>query len=115
MKKIITKTSNISKLDIINAEASQSFRELAGEAAPVGVKGAAIIEDVNKDGEVGQFAYVFCDGGRVYGGNSATIRRSVEALIDLIEDDASIEYGVAVDSRPTASGREFLSLRVTTI
>lgn len=115
MKKIIVKTSNISKLDIINAESSQSFRELAGATEPVAVKGAAIIEDTNKDGEVGQFAYVFCEGGRVYGGNSATIRRSVEALIDVIEEDASIEYGVTVDSRPTASGREFLSLRVTTL
>lgn len=111
MKTIITKTNSISKLDIINAESSKSFRELAGKE-PVEVKGAAIIEDVNKDGEVGQFAYVFCDGGRVYGGNSATIRRSVEGLIDLIGDDETKKYGVAVDSQPTANGREFLSLRV---
>lgn len=115
MKTILNKTSNITKLDIINAEASQSFRELASATSPVEVKGAAIIEDVNKDGEVGQFAYVFCENGRVYGGNSATVRRSVEGLIDVIEDDPAIKYGVSIDSRPTASGREFLSLIVTAL
>ncbi len=112
MKTIIMKTDSITKLDIINAESSQSFRELVGKS-PVSVKGAAIIEDVNKDGEVGQFAYVFCDDNKVFGGNSATVRRSVESLIDLISDDPAVKYAVSVDSRPTASGREFLSLIVS--
>lgn len=110
-KKIINKTESISKLDIINSEASKSFRELVGKE-PVAIKGAALIEDVNKDGEIAQFAYVFCNDGVVYGGNSATIYRGVDGLIDLMADDPDAAYKVAVDERPTASGREFLSLRI---
>ena len=111
MKNIISKTESITKLDIINAEASKSFRELVG-LDPVAVKGAALIEDTNKDGELEKFAYIFCEDGVVYGGNSATIYRSVDALIDLIGEDTTIGYAITVDARPTGGGREFLSLRV---
>lgn len=114
MKKILSKTDSISKLDIINAEASKSFRELVGK--PVfAVKGAALIEDANKDGEVTKFAYVFGDDGVVFGGNSATVYRGVDSLIDLIGDDPEVKYGITVDERPTASGRDFLSLRVVAL
>lgn len=110
-KKILSQTDTITKLDIINSEASKSFRELVG-ADPVPVKGAALIEDANKDGVITQFAYVFCNDGVVFGGNSATIYRGVDGLIDLMGDDPEAKYAITVDERPTASGREFLSLRI---
>lgn len=110
MKKIINKTDSISKLDIINAEASQSFKAMPEDG--VSVHGVAIIEDVNKDGEVGEFAYIFTPDGAVYGGNSATIRRACENLIDLMSDEPDEEFTASVNSRPTSNGREFLTLTV---
>ena len=111
MKKILNSTDSITKLDIINAEASQSFKEVPSEG--VLAKGVALIEDVNKDGEVEKFAYLFTPDGDVYGGNSATIYRACEGLIDLMNDDPEQTYRVKVNSRPTSGGREFLTLTIS--
>ena len=110
MKKIIKSTDTITKLDIINAEASQSFKDLPADG--VDVHGVALVEDVNKDGEIGQFAYVFTPYGEVYGGNSATIYRACDGLIDLMTDEPEGAFRVKVNSRPTAGGREFLTLTI---
>lgn len=111
MKKIIKSTETITKLDIINAEASQSFKEIPSEG--VIVKGVALIEDVNKDGELENFAYIFTPDGSVYGGNSATVYRACDGLIDVMEDDPESEFRVKVNSRPTSGGREFLTLTIS--
>ena len=112
MKKITKQTSNISKLDIINAEASQSFKEIP--EAGVKVHGIALITDVNRDGKEEDFAYLFAEDGAVYGGNSATIYRACDGLIDIIEEEPEETYIAKVNSRPTQSGRDFLTLTVTT-
>ena len=110
MKKILSSTDSITKIDIINAEASQSFKDMPKDG--VKVKGVALVEDVNKDGEVGQFAYIFTPDGNVYGGNSATVYRACEGLIDLMSDDPNGDFNVRVNSRPTNGGRDFLTLTV---
>ena len=110
MKNTIAKV-NVTELDIINAESSQSFRKAVG--VDVKVKGAALIEEPDREtGELKQYAYIFADDGAVYGGNSATVYRSVEALIALMEKEPKKHYAFTVASAPTASGREFLSLRL---
>lgn len=112
MKKIIKATSTVSKLDIINAEASKSFKSLPADG--VTIKGVALVEDINNEGEVGQFAYIFTPDGIVYGGNSATIYRACEGLIDLMNEDEGTEYHAIVNKTPTNGGREFLTLTFTT-
>lgn len=110
MKNTIAKV-NVSELDIINAESSQSFKKAVGE--DIKVKGAALIEEADREtGELKNYAYIFADNGAVYGGNSATIYRSTEALIALMEKDPKKHYAFTVASAPTANGREFLSLRL---
>ena len=110
MKTTINKV-NVSELDIINAESSQSFKKVVGAEAKV--KGAALIEEPDREtGELKKYAYIFADDGAVYGGNSATIYRSTEALIALMEKDPKKHYAFTVASAPTANGREFLSLRL---
>ena len=112
MAKKILNSVNVTKLDIINAESSQSFKKAVGQPA-IAIKGAALIEEPDREtGEEKKFAYIFAEDGAVYGGNSATIYRSVENLIELIEDDETKHYGFTVASAPTANGREFLSLRI---
>ena len=110
MAKTIIKSYGVGKLEIINAENSRSFRDLKGNT--VEVVGAALITDVNKAGEEVDFAYLFAKDGSVYGGNSATIYRAIEGLIDLMEEDTGKKYTATVDGRTATSGREFLSLRV---
>ena len=110
MKTTIAKV-NVSELDIINAESSQSFKKAVG--VDVKVKGAALIDEPDREtGEIKHYAYIFADDGAVYGGNSATVYRSVEALIKLIEAEPKKHFAFTVVSAPTASGREFLSLRL---
>lgn len=110
MAKQLIKSHGVGKLEIINAENSRSFRDLKGTT--VEVTGAALITDTNKAGETVDFAYLFAKDGAVYGGNSATIYRAIEGLIDLMEEDADKHYTATVDGRQATSGREFLSLRV---
>ena len=115
MKKTLSAV-NVTKLDITNAESSQSFKALLGQPATT-IKGAAIIEEADREtGEAKQYAYIFADDGAVFGGNSATVRRQVENLIDLMQDDEDdTKYGFTVTSAPTANGREFLSLRIVAV
>ena len=110
MKKILN-SINVTKLDIINAESSQSFKSAVGADVPV--KGVALIEEPDREtGEAKQFAYIFAEDGAVYGGNSATVYRSCENLIELMKENKTTHYIFTVVSAPTASGREFLSLRL---
>lgn len=110
MKKIID-SANVTKLDILNAESSQSFKAAVGEN--IEITGAALIEEPDREtGEAKKYAYLFAADGAVYGGNSATVYRSVEGLIDLMHDDEKARFAFTVVSAPTASGREFLSLRI---
>ena len=113
MAKNIIKAHGVGKLEIINAENSRSFRELKGQT--VEVTGAALITDTNKAGETVDFAYLFSKDGSVYGGNSATIYRAVDGLIDLMDEDAAKKYAATADGRSAASGREFLSLRISEV
>lgn len=113
MAKTIIKAHGVGKLEIINAENSRSFRDLKGQT--VEVTGAALITDVNKAGEEVDFAYLFAKDGSVYGGNSATIYRAVDGLIDLMDEDSSKHYAATTDGRSAASGREFLSLRISEV
>lgn len=111
MAKTIINAINVSKLDIINAESSQSFKKAVG--AEIVINGAALIAEPDREtGEEKRYAYIFADDGAVYGGNSATIYRSVENLIDLMAEDDKTKYSFTVASAPTANGREFLSLRI---
>ena len=111
MAKKILDSINVTKLDIINAESSQGFKAAVGKDIPV--KGVALIEEPDREtGEAKRYAYIFATDGAVYGGNSGTIYRSVENLIDLMTDDETKNYAFTVASAPTASGREFLSLRI---
>ncbi len=113
MAKTIIKAHGVGKLEIINAENSRSFKDLKGQT--VELKGAALITDVAKNGETVDFAYLFAEDGAVYGGNSSAIYRSVEGLIDLMDEDDSKVYAATVDGRTATSGREFLSLRVSEV
>lgn len=112
MAKKIIKSINVTKLDIINAESSESFKKVIGQ--PIPVSGVAIIEDEDREThEPRNYAYIFAKDGEVYGGNSATITRACDMLIDTMSEEPNNNYTVNVVSAPTASGREFLSLRVS--
>lgn len=113
MAKNIIKAHGVGKLQIVNAENSRSFRDLKGQT--VEVSGAALITDVNKAGEEVDFAYLFAKDGTVYGGNSSTIYRAVDGLIDLLDDDENKHYAATADGRTAASGREFLTLRISEV
>ena len=111
MAKKVLESINVTKLDIINAESSQSFKKAVGEA-PIKIKGAALIEEPDREtGEEKQYAYVFTEDA-VYGGNSATIYRAVENLIELMEEQPEAKFAFTVNSAPTANGREFLTLNL---
>lgn len=106
--KTIVKKSRVTELDIINAESSESFKSSVG--SPIDIMGAAIVED-DKNGEPSLFAYLFGADGSVYGGNSDTIRGSVDAFIDYMEKNPDMEFIATVTSRPSSNGREFLTIR----
>lgn len=109
MAKKIISSANVTKIDILNAEASEGFKAMIGQR--VIVRGAAIIQE-DHDGGVETYAYLFGVNGEVFGGNSDTIKRSVDQLIDLMNDDPDIVYAATVESRPSSSGRDFYTMKV---
>ena len=110
MAKRIINSVNVTKIDILNAEASSPFKDLIGKTAEV--SGAAIVEDTKSDGTTGEYAYVFTKDGYVYGGNSASVHRIVDGLIEIMTEEPNANFTVTVESRPTSSGREFLTMRI---
>lgn len=110
MAKEIIKSAHVTKLDILNAEASAGFKALIGQK--VTVSGAAIIQDERNDGTVDTYGYLFGENGEVFGGNSDTIKRSIDQLIDLMNEDDGTKYAATVESRPTSSGRDFYTMKV---
>lgn len=106
--KTIVKKSRVTQLDVINAESSESFKSAVG--GPIDIMGAAIVED-DKSGEPELYAYLFAADGSVYGGNSGTIRGSIDAFIDYMETQPDMEFTATVTARPSSNGREFLTIR----
>ena len=107
---IIKKSNNVTKIDVINASGSLPFKDLVEKTAEI--RGAAIINDVNKDGELESFAYMFAVDGTVYAGNSSTMRDSIDALIDLFEDEPDATFNVTTEARTASSGRTFYTLKI---
>ena len=108
--KEIKNSYGVTKVDIINAEASKGYKELVGRVEIV--RGAAIINEPDENGVVNTFAYIFTESGEVYGGNSATVARTVDSIIDLLSDEDGNKYGVTVDARESDNERTFFTLRV---
>ena len=82
MAKKIINSINVTKLDVINAESSESFKKAIGKEIPVG--GVAIIEDADREtGEARNYAYIFAKDGGVYGGNGANNSDAVVEGMDI--------------------------------
>lgn len=113
MSKKVIESVNVTKLDIINARASKSYRELVGKSETV--KGLAIIAGEDENGEPAEYAYMFAESGEVYGGTSGTIRNSVSDLIDLMVDEPDKHYAVTVEKGKSKSDREFLVLKASEV
>lgn len=114
MKEVVKATQNLSKIDLINAETSIAFKTLKGKSEAIKIKSCAIVRDVDREtGELRNFSYIFAEDGTVYGGNSESIERSSEQLIDLLDDGESV--GFTVRANTTNAGREFLSLNIVAL
>lgn len=104
---VTNKSNNISKKDIINANASTSFKELKDFET---VTGAFIADDVDaKTGEPITIGYIIAESG-VYAGSSENVVASIEDVIDLLNDGESVRAKVI--TRQSNNGRDFCSLRV---
>lgn len=109
----IISSAKVTKLDVINATASKAFKSVVGQT--IKVKGAAIVEDADREtGEARRFAYVWSDGA-VYGGNSATVISSIEGLIDMMNEDGAPDYAVKINAVKSNGGREFLTLFISEV
>ena len=107
MAKKILNSCNVTKLDLINSEASKAFKDMPAGAE---VRGAAIVEEIDEEtGEAKRYSYLYTDSG-VYAGISASIRRGIEEFIDLMADEPDKTYKATVEKRPSASGREFFAI-----
>lgn len=106
-------SANVTKFDLINAETSDSFKSIVGEDFKE-IRACAIVEDVDREsGEMKEFSYIFTTEGDVYGGNSESVKRACDNVIELLTDGERIKF--RVKSAKTNNGREFLSLLVAPV
>lgn len=103
---------NISKLDIINAKTSQSFQDMTDI---VEIEKAAIVQSKDNDGNECEYAYVFGADGSVWGGTSATVRETIDELIDLMNDEPDHRYAMRITTGKSKSGRDFLNARISEV
>lgn len=103
MAKKILGMVNVTKLDVVNSESSLAFKEMP-EGTPI--KGAAIVEDEGRE-----YSYLYAEDGTVYAGNSATVKRGVEGLIDLLTEEPNKKYAATLLRRESNNGKEFYTIK----
>lgn len=116
MKKILESTDNITKIDLVNTSGSRAFKEITPDQI-IPIRGAAAVEETDDDGKVTKIAYIFAEGGEVYGGNSANGRELVSSICDLFADDPALvgHLGLKVNAGVSKSGQTYLTFNVQQI
>lgn len=110
--KTMKMSNTVTKVDMLNARSSQALRQIPENFS---VRGYAIAEDCDSDGEIKYFAYIFGKDGSVYAGNAAAVVSVVNDIIDNIDNgELTIEdcSTVNVCIGKSKGGREFLTLRI---
>ena len=101
------KTKNVTTRDLFNVGGSIALQTVK---TPITVTGAAIGEgSPDKEGVTHTVGYLFTKEG-CYCTISSTAIRSIEDLIDIMDAEDMKEVVIAVNSRLSNSGREFITL-----
>lgn len=112
MAKTIVSMFGVSRLDLINANNSKAFKDVAPDEQ-IHVTGAAIVDEIDENGNPRAFAYVFDnEAGAVYGGNAAGAVQTVSDLIPLMEEEPG-EYYLSVTCSKSKGGKDYLSFFVS--
>lgn len=106
------KSINMNAKSIINAKSSSV--QLKTAPPRFQAVGFAIANDTDKEtGEVSEVGYIVSEDGTVYGTISATAIKTIDNIIDAIDDNSfgtPVEIGVAL--RKSSAGREFIAVSV---
>lgn len=106
----MSKTSNFTKRDEINARNSFALQDLENGTV-LNVPKAGLIQRPDLEtGEPKDIAILVCDDGTVYSAISATVCDTMDDIVELIESEGAVE--VRLNKRKSKAGREFLSLTV---
>lgn len=107
----MSKTSNFTKRDEINARNSFALQDLENGAVLTVPKAGLITRPDMETGEPKEVAVLVTDDGTVYSAISATVCDTMDDIVDLIEDEGNA-IQVRLNKRKSKAGREFLSLTV---
>lgn len=100
--KVEKQTSNITQKDLFNMKsASASMKDFVG--AKIQAVGAAMVVDVDENGEDATFNYIMDSDGNYYSGSSVVVRKSMGDLIDMI-DASETPIDITFDSRKGGKG-----------
>ena len=105
---------NMTTKDIFNAKrASTPVEAIIGQE--IEVKGFALSESIDENGEVKEVGYVVDKDGNVFGFVSDICRQGVAELAVLYEEDNSIMDGLKVTFKKglSKSGREFYYMHLS--
>lgn len=101
--KVLKRSNGVTRLDELNSSTSVSYKDWNGKLP---IRAALIVEDNDKN-----YSYIFTADGGVYAGNSDTVLRSVETLIDILNEDEETQYYGEIHKGLSKSGKEFFTIR----
>lgn len=104
------KMYNFTAKDNFNSIAGVPMQSKAGEV--ITVRGAAIDERPNQDGELQQVGLLVDTEGTVYTGISGTAIRGIEMLIDYMEEEKLDTVDIEFVSQESKQGRTFITLKL---
>lgn len=112
MREIIFSTQNFSKRDAINCRSGIPLQEFDGDSQTIeNIVAAAIMKDTDTDtGEIKDISVLKTADMVYYTSISATICDNMEEVIDLIDEEGTIN--VRIDKRLSKGKREFLTIIV---
>lgn len=112
MREVIMSTKNFSKRDGINCRSGLPLQDFDGSSQTIeNIVAAAIMKDTDTDtGEIKDISVLKTGDNYYYTSISATICDNMEEVIDLIDDEGTIN--VRIDKRRSKGNRDFLTLVV---
>lgn len=106
----MVKSFNFTAKDNFNSIAGVPMQSKAG--AQITVRGAAVDERPNQDGEAQLVGLLVAIDGTVYTGISGTAIRGIEMLIDYMEEENLETVDIEFVAQESKQGRTFITLKL---
>lgn len=109
MRKVVNQSDKLTKRHSANFATAYSLQEFKGETLRIIAAATGEVVD-DGTGEMKNVSYLVGENGEVYSSISATVRTSMEDVIDLLNEEGALD--IKITERQSKNGRNYIQLIV---